>query len=169
MTTKDQEEPSDFDDFFRATLPRAVAVARRVTGTRAEAEDAAIEALAKAHLRWKRIGDQPWREGWVLRVSVNEAIRRLPRSAALPLPADTPDPADEVALRETLTAALSKLPRRQAEVIAMRFLVGLSEPEVAEALALSQGTVKTHLRRGLAALRRSLGRTIEEEHLARIA
>jgi DNA-directed RNA polymerase specialized sigma24 family protein len=47
-------------------------------------------------------------------------------------------------LRQTLSGALQSLPKRWREVIVLRYLVGLSEPEVATALGLSLGTVKTH-------------------------
>ncbi|HTW00406.1 MAG TPA: sigma factor, partial [Streptosporangiaceae bacterium] len=82
MRPRRADDEDDFEAFFRAAFPKAVSVARRVTGEHAAAEDAAIEALAKAHLHWQRIGPAPWREGWVLRVAVNEAIRRLPRATA---------------------------------------------------------------------------------------
>jgi len=158
----------DFDSFFRGVFPKAVAVAQRITGgDRGSAEDAAVEALAKAHVRWKRIGGQPWREAWVYKVAVHEAIRRLPR----PIPAEPAsaagDPADHVAIRQTLTAALRQLPRRQCEVIVLRYLLDFSEAEVAAALGV-HGTVKTHLHRGIAAMRKSLGPALKGEHLAEI-
>jgi RNA polymerase sigma-70 factor (sigma-E family) len=159
----------DFDCFFRAIFPKALAVAQRVTGDRAAAEDAALEALAKAHFRWERIGAEQWREVWVLKVAVNEAIRRLPRPRVAPPMLETGDPADEVALRQTLTAALRELPRRQCEVIVLRYLLGLSETQVADALNISHGTVKTHLRRGISRLRETVGRNLKEEHLVRLA
>lgn len=158
----------DFDSFFRSVFPKAVNVAARVTGDQTAAEDAALDALAKAHFRWRRIADEPWREVWVLRVAVNEAIRRLPRHQPLDQPATAKDPADEVALRQTLTVALGQLPRRQCEVIVMRYLLGYSETQVAEALGISLGTVKTHLRRGMSALRGTLGPQVKEAHLARL-
>ncbi len=159
----------DFDQFFRAVFAKAVGVAQRVTGDRAAAEDAALEALAKAHFRWNRIGTEPWREVWVLRVAVNEAIRRLPKPREMTRPLEAADPADEVVLRQTLTAALRKLPRRQCEVVVLRYLIGLSETQVAEALNISHGTVKTHLRRGISGLRNPVGRNLKEEHLVRLA
>jgi RNA polymerase sigma-70 factor (ECF subfamily) len=159
----------DFDRFFRRVFPKTVAVAQRVTGDRAAAEDAALEALAKAHFRWDKIGAEPYREVWVLRVAVNEAIRRLPRPRMAPPRLETSDLADEVALRQTLTAALRKLPRRQCEVVVLRYLLGLSETQVAEALNISHGTVKTHLRRGISGLRETVGRNLKEEHLVRLA
>jgi RNA polymerase sigma factor (sigma-70 family) len=176
------DDESGFETFFRAVFPKAVAVARRVTGEQAAAEDAAIEAMAKAHLHWRRIGTAPWRERWVLRVAVNEAIRRLPR--ATPGARDDgralgddaagrrmggTDPAEEVVLRQALSAALRRLPRRQREVIVLRYLVGLSEIQVAQTLDVSHGTVKTHLRRGLAGLRKDLDLDLKEERLASLA
>lgn len=158
----------DFEGFFRAVFPRAVRVAFRVTGDWDAAEDAAIEALAKAHFRWNRVGTQPWRDLWVLRVTANEAIRRIPRPRdELPRVFDTSDPGDDVVIRHTLVAALAALPRRQREVIVLRYLIGLSEIDVATFLVVSHGTVKTHLRRGMDRLRERLGGNLKEEHLAR--
>jgi RNA polymerase sigma-70 factor (sigma-E family) len=170
---KRADDEHGFEAFFRAVFPKAVAVARRVTGEHAAAEDAAIEAMAKAHLRWQRIGPAPWRERWVLRVAVNEAIRRLPRATAgarddVPR-TEEPDPAEKVVLRQALSAALQRLPRRQREVLVLRYLVGLSETQVAEALDISYGTVKTHLRRGLAGLRKDVDQDLREDHIASLA
>jgi RNA polymerase sigma factor (sigma-70 family) len=193
---KRADDEQGFEAFFRAAFPKTVAVARRVTGEHAAAEDAAIEAMAKAHLRWQRIGPAPWRERWVLRVAVNEAIRRLPRAKDGPRdhvasghiwpgeehamggrgravadgtagqPTEGPDPAEEILLRQALTAALRRLPRRQREVVVLRYLVGLSETQVAQTLDISHGTVKTHLRRGLAGLRKDMDQDLKEDRLA---
>jgi RNA polymerase sigma-70 factor (ECF subfamily) len=173
MADRDREPtsdrgPDDFDAFFRNVFPRAVAVAERVTGERAGAEDAALEALAKAHFRWNKIGGELWRDAWVFKVAVNEAIRRLPRPHLLERASDFSDPADDVALRRTLTAALQRLPRRQCEVIVLTYLLGFSEAQVAGALGVSHGTVKTHLHRGMSALRGTVGQNLKEEHFARL-
>ena len=155
-----------FEVFFRRLLPRAVAAAQRVTGERASAEDAAVEALTKAHLRWSHLAGEEWRDLWVLRVSVNEAIRHLPRVARPVAAAEEIDFAEMVATREMLGWALTALPRRQREVVVLRHLLGLSEVEVAMALQISHGTVKTHLRRGLAVLRLRLEPDRKERDLA---
>ena len=154
-----------FEVFFRRLLPRAVAAAQRVTGERASAEDAAVEALTKAHLRWSYLAGEEWRDLWVLRVSVNEAIRHLPRVSG-GHPPEGVDFAEMVATREMLGWALTALPRRQREVVVLRHLLGLSEVEVAMALQISHGTVKTHLRRGLAVLRSRLEPDRKERDLA---
>lgn len=157
---------ADFDGFFRATFPRAVAVVQRLTGDRGAAEDAVLEAMARAHARWNRLGAEPWREAWVLRVALNEALGRPPTGGWLP--ADlrpAVDHADDVVIRQTLQAALQALPRRQREVVVLRHLVGLPEPEVASVLGISQGSVKTHLRRGLSRLRKAVGHEIKEDQI----
>jgi len=59
--------------------------------------------------------------------------------------------------RQAMLAALRRLPRRQAEVLTLRFYQDLNEAEIAETLGISQGSVKTHASRGLAALKSLLG------------
>jgi RNA polymerase sigma factor (sigma-70 family) len=58
---------------------------------------------------------------------------------------------------------LRTLPKRQRQVIALRYLTGLPEGEVADVLGVSAGTASTHLRRGLDALRRRLGNDFRED------
>jgi RNA polymerase sigma factor (sigma-70 family) len=157
-----------YDDFFRQVLPRAVAVARRVTGDRASAEDAAVEALARAHLHWKRIGTLPWRDAWVLRVASREALRHLPKTSVSAPVETAADATDAVVLRQALVAALRRLPTRQREAIVLRYLADLSERDVGLALGIGQGTVKTHLHRGLAALRVLMGHDFKEEDLGHL-
>ena len=63
--------------------------------------------------------------------------------------------ADDVVLREdqrAVIAALRTLPDRQRECLVLRFYAELTESEIAATLAISPNSVKTHVRRGLAAL-----------------
>jgi RNA polymerase sigma factor (sigma-70 family) len=83
-----------------------------------------------------------------------DAILRRPVATAATEPIS---PEDLGTLRVTLGVALHSLPARQRAVIVLRYLSDLSEAEVAEALAIAPGTVKSHSHRGLAALRRRLG------------
>jgi RNA polymerase sigma factor (sigma-70 family) len=75
------------------------------------------------------------------------------------------DEAESVALRQALVAALRRLPTRQREAVVLRYLADMSEADVGLALGIRQGTVKTHLHRGLAALRVLMGRDLKEEDL----
>lgn len=152
----------DFDAFFRAVLPRTVAAARRVTGDRAAAEDAAVEALARAHLHWARVAPLPWRDAWVLRVAIHQALRQRPRPAPTPVAGAPAPEGPDASDRPALVAALRALPRRQRQAVVLRYLGDLSEADVAAALGVRAGTVKTHLRRGLDRLRAELGDSWQE-------
>ena len=153
----------DFEVAFDELLPRAFRLARRIVGDAAVAEDVAAEALARAYARWSRVSALPWRDGWVLRVATNLAIDETRRRApALPGPGVALPEDDAVALRLALVACLQALPRRQREAVALHYLGGLTDAEVAEALGISAGSVKTHISRGLAALRARLGTEMEE-------
>jgi RNA polymerase sigma factor (sigma-70 family) len=96
---------------------------------------------------------------WVARVTGNLVIDngRRRRRERLPLRAGAPT-AEETATVERLhlRAVLGALPRRQREVVTLRYLADLPETTVAELLGCSVGTVKQHASRGLAALRASL-------------
>ena len=65
--------------------------------------------------------------------------------------------------RVDLVRALRALPRRQREVVALRYLADRPEAEVADLLGCSAGAVKQHAHRGLAALRARLGPGTNEE------
>ncbi|HZT66194.1 MAG TPA: SigE family RNA polymerase sigma factor [Acidimicrobiales bacterium] len=152
-----------FDAFFFAELPVVLRLAQRMTGNATAAEDIAAEAFARAFARWDRVGRLDYRQAWVLKVASNLAIdlarRRRP---VLPSRPAAPDPAGEVAVRLTMVQALRSLPRGQREALVLRYLADLPEAEVAAALGVKQGTVKSHLHRAREAMRSRLGADLEE-------
>lgn len=150
---RDEGFEEAFDDLF----PRAHRVAYRILGDRTAAEDIAAEALARTCLRWRKLRDLPWRDGWVLRVATNLALDSVKRRRPAPESYVPFDGAEEAVLRVAMVEALHALPRRQREVLALRFLTDLSEADVAASLGISAGSVKTHTSRGLATLRARLG------------
>jgi RNA polymerase sigma factor (sigma-70 family) len=154
-----------FDEFFVRLLPRAVQVARRVTGDPWTAEEVAVEALARAHARWARVEPLAWRDAWVLKVASREALRQVRRQPFQIAPERARNESDVVVLRAALVAALVELPRRQRETIVLRYLCDLPEEEVAAVLGVSAGTVKTHLHRALLALRSKIGTDFEEDYV----
>lgn len=163
----------DFEEWFRATVDRVRRAATRVVGHGAEADDVTSEAYARALVRWAHVRDLPHRDAWVIRVASNLAIdhvrtrSRRERILLLQRAAESvPDTTDASAERIALAVALGGLPRRQREVITLRYLVGLPEAEVAAALGVSANTVKTHLSRAVATLRDRLGPSWEEQSLA---
>ncbi len=150
----------DFDSRFVELHRAAYRVAYKVLGDRDEAQDIAQEALARGLARWRTV--QPYAVPWVSRVAANLAIDRVRRDRRTSLPAREgalldPDAAERVDLQRALLA----LPRRQRDVVVLRYLLDLSEQTVADALGVSTGSIKTHASRGLAALRVSLGEALE--------
>jgi RNA polymerase sigma-70 factor (sigma-E family) len=154
-TTRHGTRDAEFEEAFRELYPRAFGLAYRMLGNRAAAEDVAADAMAKALVRWNRL-DRDRVAGWVLRVAANGAIDVLRRKGRT-LVAGVIDLEDSTTLRLALAEALRKLPRRQREAVALRYLSDLSEADTAQALGISTGSVKTHVHRGLATLRDELG------------
>ena len=166
LEAEDDLDPA-YVDFFGVMLPRAVAAARRITGDLAAAEDAASEALARAYLRWPKIGALGHRDAWVLRVATNEAIgavRKQARRERILRRQPPPSLASEErdGTRSLLVGQIRSLPTRQREVVTLRFFADLTTEEVASALGISAGSVKSHLHRALQTLRKRLGPDILE-------
>lgn len=151
------ERERDFRGAFAELFPAAFRVALRLVGDVATAEDVAAEALGRAYSQWERVSELPYREAWVMRVASNVAIDTVRKRQGVPMAPPAVDPADAAVIRLTLVAALRMLPTRQRDVVVLRYLSDMSEADVAAALGLAPGTVKTHLRRGLEALRGLVG------------
>ena len=151
-----------FDDFYRSNYAPVVRLAYSLCGSVPIAEELAQEAFVTAHGRWTDLHrfDRP--DLWVRRVVINRSISYRRRQATerralelLPEPdAVTSDPA----LGDTdLLRALRELSPRQAETLALFYLEDQPLSEVAKILGLGEETVKTHLKRGRAALAAKLG------------
>ncbi|MBA2282100.1 MAG: sigma-70 family RNA polymerase sigma factor [Acidimicrobiia bacterium] len=164
-----------FDDLFRATWPRAVVAARRIVGPGGDPEGLAAEALTRAYDRWPSVRRHPAPDAWVLRVTINLALDRARRQPAGAGPAaiDLRDEAthganvesldDLSSVRLALGDALRALPEKQRHAVALRYLAGCSERDIAASLGINPGTVKTHLKRGLDRLRSDLGADAEAD------
>ena len=85
----------DFDDFYRAELPRLVALARALCGG-AVADDVAQEAMLAAYRRWRHVSELDYPEAWVRRTCSNLAMsqyrRRLVELRAVTRLASRPQP-----------------------------------------------------------------------------
>ncbi len=126
-----------FDDFYLREYPATVTLAWALSGSRHIAEDLAQEAFMAAWRQWPRIAEA--------RAVVRMAAGR---------PADVPEPSAATA---EVWRAVRALPRRQAQVLALHYLLGCSVSEIATILDRSERTVKLHLHNGRAGVGRRLG------------
>jgi RNA polymerase sigma factor (sigma-70 family) len=136
-----------------------------VTGSAAEAEDAAQDGFVKAWQALPRFRKGAPFRPWLLAIVTNEARNRrrhAGRQAALALRALDPGPAptDEAATshadHERLLRIVGGMREEDRLVIGYRYFLDLSEEETAEALGIPRGTVKSRLARALARLREQM-------------
>jgi len=154
-------------EFLHTSYPRLVAAVALVCGSRPAAEDAVQEALLRAWERSEKGEEIESLEGWVTTVALNLArsgLRRIrsERRARARLRTSTvgePPTADRIDVER----ALSALPRRQREVAVLRYYLQLDTREVAAALRVNEGTVKSTLFRARATLAEALGLDENEE------
>jgi RNA polymerase sigma-70 factor (sigma-E family) len=160
----DATDPAGHDDQgFReyvATRSRALLrTAYLLTGNVADAEDLVQAALAKTYLAWDRIEDRGALDGYVRRAIVNTHISWWRRRRVAEYPTDEiPDQAvaDHAVtsdLQETMRRAVDRLPQRMRAAVVLRYYEDMTEAEVAEALGVSLGTVKSTVSRAVAKLR----------------
>lgn len=128
-------------------------------------EEVVQDAFVALHLRWRRLRDPERAAAWLRSAVLNGARSRLRhlevRRRHQPLAPTSSGSAEDAALAGgadgRVLAALATLPGRQREAVVLRFYLDLSEAEMADAMGVSAGSVKTHLHRGLAALSHHLG------------
>lgn len=142
---RDQYEP----------LSRALAL---IAGDVHLAEEAVQEAFARLCLNWEKVSEYEDQAAWVRRVAVHRVydhhrffrrkarlLLRLTHSDPVAAPASPVDP--------RVAEAIRTLPLKQRTAVALFYLADLSLLDVAEAMAVSEGTVKRHLNRARAGLR----------------
>src|SRR6266540_4031255 len=154
-------------EFLHTAYPRLVAAVALTSGSRPAAEDAVQEALLRAWERSEKGEEIDSLEGWVTTVALNlvrSGLRRMRSERRARARLHTP------ALGESPTAdridvdrALAALTRRQREVAVLRYYLQMSTRQVASALGLDEGTVKSTLFRARAALGAALGIDENEE------
>lgn len=141
-----------------------------MVGDRQAAEDVVQEAFWGLYRRWGSLSDPGKALGYVRNSVLNGSrslLRRRGRGrhhgAAVVHAWETVESAESAMLvgeeHRQVLAALRRLPARQREALVLRFYSELPEPEIALAMGISQGTVKSTTSRGLAAL----GRLLAEE------
>lgn len=155
--------PEPFDVFYRKEIRRLVGLAYALSGSRLAADDIAQEAMLAAYRNWDDVVRLDNPAGWVRRVVSNKAasaVRRriseakgLRRLAARQTVSELPEIAAE---SEWIWREVRRLPKRQMQVIALRYYDQLSLSEIAKVLNCSKEAANTHLRRARQTLDRRL-------------
>lgn len=160
--------PADADEAIAVLYARhwtgLVRLASLLTRDASVAEEIVQDAFVALHRRWPSLSDRGAAHGY-LRTSVVNGSRSMLRHRGVeeryrqpgpPEPAGPEERAVQADQDATVLAALRSLPRRQQEVLVLRYYADLSEEEIARTLGLSRGAVKSHAHRGIAALRAAL-------------
>jgi RNA polymerase sigma-70 factor (sigma-E family) len=165
-TQGDSYAPPSVSELFRAHHLELVRLAVVMVGDLATAEDVVQDCFERLHRRWHVIRD-PDRALAYARSAVLNGCRSVHRRSAVsrrygpglvnPAEAAVPDAAAATADRGQLAAALRQLPRRQREVLVLRYYADLSVAEIAETLGISPSNARACMSRGLAALATVIG------------
>jgi RNA polymerase sigma-70 factor (sigma-E family) len=147
----------EFDAYVRAHWQRLVRTAVFLGCQPTEAEDVVQSALLRCLRAWDRVEAARDRDAYVYRVLVNTFrksrarfwVREMPHGLAVDEAARDVDATDGLAERDALRAALLRLPEDQRRVLVLRFYADLSERQVAAALNIPAGTVKSRASRGV--------------------
>ncbi|OII67099.1 MULTISPECIES: SigE family RNA polymerase sigma factor [unclassified Streptomyces] len=149
------------------------ATAYHLTGDRHEAEDLLQTALFSTYRAWDRISDKAAVGGYLRRTMTNLHISAWRRrklneypTEELPETVGDSDAMRGTELRTVLWQALARLPEQQRTMLVLRYYEGRTDPEIADILDISVGTVKSSIWRSLRRLREdevlSFGRDQEE-------
>ncbi|MFF4354599.1 SigE family RNA polymerase sigma factor [Streptomyces sp. NPDC001530] len=164
---------AEFTAYVQERRASLYATAYHLTGDRFEAEDLLQSALFSTYKAWDRISDKAAVGGYLRRTMTNLHIsawrrRKLNEYPTEELP-ETPGDTDAMRgteLRAVLWQALARLPELQRTMLVLRYYEGRTDPEIAEILDISVGTVKSSIWRSLRRLREdevlSFGRDEEE-------
>jgi RNA polymerase sigma-70 factor (sigma-E family) len=149
-------------DSHHAQLVRLAAL----LGAGNEAEDVVAEAFCQLYRRWSKLRSPDAALAYVRGAVVNLVRMRLRHlqvvrrhSESTRPPADNTSAEHDVLLREdqrALVVALDALAERQREVIVLRYWMDLKESEIAAAMGISCGAVKSHAARAMASLSRAM-------------
>jgi RNA polymerase sigma-70 factor (sigma-E family) len=128
------------------------------------AEEVVQDAFEAMHLAWRRLRDSEKALSYLRQTIVNRARSVLRHRKVVEMHAPKPAPdeqsAEHAALtlieRSAVTSALRSLPARQREAVVLRYYGDFSEADIAKAMGISRGAVKSHTARAMAALKSTL-------------
>ncbi|MCX4715595.1 SigE family RNA polymerase sigma factor [Streptomyces virginiae] len=151
---------AEFTAYVQERRAALYATAFHLTGDRYEAEDLLQSALFSTYRAWDRISDKAAVGGYLRRTMTNLHISAWRRrklneypTEELPETASDTDAMRGTELRAVLWQALTRIPEPQRTMLVLRYYEGRTDPEIAEILGISVGTVKSSIWRSLRRLR----------------
>ena len=155
-------EVPDFDSWVAARGPALLRLAYVLTGNGTDAEDVVQDALSRALPRWSRISTVDDPDAYVRRMVVNAHVSRWRKLRRREVPVevvhDRPVPAGVGAEdRDRLWRACRALPPDQRTAVVLRFYEDLDYAEIAALTGVREGSVRSRVSRGIAAMRHELG------------
>lgn len=151
-----------FEGFFRREYRSVLGLAVVLSGNPAVAEELTMDAFEAALRNWTRVSVMDSPGAWVRKVVANASVsryRRLTADARARLRLSGGSPVGAVVndgKHSEVWEAVRRLPRRQAQTVALFYFEGYSRREIAEILGISDESVKTHLERARRSLEREL-------------
>lgn len=154
--------PGEFDRVFHAYKSLVFRTAYRITGNASDAEDVAQTVFLRLFRRGSDAQVLENEESYLRRAAINAALdviraRQSDRTSELFDLAAEPAQENTGELRQAMARALSRLEPRPAEIFALRFLEGFSNPQIARMLGISQVLVAVIVHRTRQRLRKELG------------
>lgn len=157
--TATDDRPGDYTRFFQAASPYLVRLGYLLLGERTAAEDVAQDVLEGMYRRWSTMREESPLA--YARTSVVNRARSVGRRRAVARKCSflfaMPDAAADPDEDPWLWQLVQTLPRRQREVVVLRYWCDLTEVEIAQVLGVTRGTVKSSAHRALTRLAASLG------------
>ena len=152
------EREATYVDFVGARRDQWRRIAFGMCGDWHKADDLVQTALVKLYVAWPRVVGRGHEEAYLRKILINVAIDESRRPSRRERATDTvPEAAAPQGVstedRSSLVAAHQTLPAQQRATVLLRHWLGLSTRETAAELGISEGTVKSHTSRGIAALR----------------
>ena len=154
------EDEAEFREFAAGRWTWLVQAAVLLTGDAGHAEDLAQTVLVLVFASWSRVRAAEDMNAYTMRILINQNKNRFRKrrvvedlTAVPPERGAAGDPTARIAQRAGLLAALASLPKRQREVVVLRYWEDYSEAQTAQILGCSVGTVKSQASKALAKLR----------------
>lgn len=166
-----RRDAGEFTSFVLATQPALRRTAYLLCGDWQLASDHVQDALIRVYRHWPRLRGDAEARSYARKAVVSVVIDAKRRRSSTELPVEAvahsggPDEAERSDDRALLTRCLAQVPARQRACLVLRYYDDLSVAEVAAALGVSEGTVKSQTARGLATLQAAFARETADQLL----